>query len=66
MADNLVSFSQLIDEVEVLDDILSDGPGNDSAKFLSEVQKQAEAIRTTAKALTVEDVDAEFTDEEEE
>jgi hypothetical protein len=60
-----VSFDRLIDETETLDDLLDNGPGDDSATFLTAVQDAAKAIYETAQQLTVADVDAEFTDEEE-
>lgn len=60
------SFDRLIEETETLDTLLDDGPGDDSAAFLSEVQEAAAAICKTAQALTVADVDAEFTDDESE
>ena len=61
-------FEKLFDEVEELDGILSEGPGDslgDSAEFLKNVQMEANEIARLANALTVADVDAEFTDESE-
>lgn len=58
------SFDKLIDEVEYIDSLLTDGPGDDSGDFLHSVQEAAEKVRDTAQALTVEHVDDEFPDDE--
>lgn len=59
------SFDRLMDEVETLDGLLDDGPGDDSKAFLTEVQEAAKKVHDTARVLTVSDVDAEFTEDEE-
>lgn len=65
MASAAPSFDLLIEQTETLDTLLDDGPGDDSAAFLTDVQEAAAALEATAKALTVDDVDAEFTEDDE-
>ena len=63
-----MSFDKLIDEVEEIDKLLSEGPDDSaggSAMFLKDIQMEAQEIARLAGNLTVVDVDAEFTEESE-
>lgn len=61
-----MSFEKVLDAVDNLDTLLNDGPEvgpGKSANFLKDCQLEAQEIIRQLDALTVADVDAEFTEE---
>lgn len=60
-------FGTLFDELDDIDELLNEGPAigeNESDRFLRELQGGIEKALSTAQGLTVDDVDAEFTETE--
>jgi len=68
IAKNSLPFEKLFDQLEDLDTLLEDGPGDesgDSEAFLTEIQSGLELAYAHSKTLTAADVDMEFTEDEE-
>ncbi len=63
-AKNLSTFEKLFDEIDAVSVLLDEGP-DDSESFLNDLQIRLHEAFELSKSLTVDDVDAEFTVEEE-
>lgn len=58
-------FERLFDKVDLLNEILDEGPEGTDAEFLEVIKNAIVDVATAAQALTVNDVETEFTDEDE-